>query len=271
MKRRGTAVRRLPAVKPTLEECLAQIGEVGYVVVSDVAPPGLFDELEAALAPLIAAQPQGRNDFEGFHTIRVSNLLAKGDVFQQVAANPDVLAVVEGVLGSHFQVSIIQAIQILPGENAQGLHTDDALYPLPHPHPPVVCNTMWAVDDFTEANGATRLVPGSHRWTDPLTRVRPGLETVAAEMPRGSVLVWLGNLIHEGGANATDRPRLGITMNYNQAWLRQQENQYLGIPRDVVEAFPRRLRELVGYEIHPPFIGNLEGRNPMKLYGWASD
>jgi len=246
-------------MKPDLVDCVAAIDEHGWVVVSDVAPPALFDELEATLAPLLAVNPTGRNDFEGFRTKRVNNLLAKGEVFQRVAGNDDVLSMVEAVLGAHIQVSIISAIQILPGEDAQGLHTDDGLFPLPKPHPPVVCNTMWAIDDFTDANGATRLIPGSHAHGD---WERP---TVPAEMPRGSVLVWLGNLVHEGGANTTDRPRLGITMNYNQAWLRQQENQYLGIPFDVVATFPPRLRRLVGYDLHPPFIGNVDGRNPIKL------
>ena len=246
-------------MKPDLVDCVAAIDEHGWVVVSDVAPSALFDELETTLAPLLAVNPTGRSDFEGFRTKRVNNLLAKGEVFQRVAGNDDVLSMVEAVLGAHIQVSIISAIQILPGEDAQGLHTDDGLFPLPKPHPPVVCNTMWAIDDFTDANGATRLIPGSHAHGD---WERP---TVPAEMPRGSVLVWLGNLVHEGGANTTDRPRLGITMNYNQAWLRQQENQYLGIPFDVVATFPPRLRRLVGYDLHPPFIGNVDGRNPIKL------
>lgn len=245
-------------VKPTVDEAVAAIDEDGYVVLSDVAPMSVFDDLAARLAELIADAPRGRNDFEGFETVRIGNLLAKGDVFQQVAENDEILAVVEQVLGPHFQVSIMQAIQILPGENAQGMHRDDGLYPLPDPHPPIVCNTMWAITDFTEANGATRLIPGSHKNED-----RP---VVAAEMPRGSVLVWLGNLRHEGGANTTDEPRFGITMNYNQGWLRQQENQYLGIPFDMVATFSDRLKRLVGYDLHPPFIGNVDGRNPMKLF-----
>lgn len=254
-------------MKPTLDEALAAIAEHGYVVLSDVAPMALFDEVEAALRPLLDSGPMGRTDFEGERTKRVNALLGKGEVFQRVACNEDVLELVEAVLGPDIQVSIIQAIQIFPGENAQGFHTDDALYPLPHPHPPVVFNTMWAIDDFTEANGATRLVPGSHMWTDPLSRLGANDEVVAAEMPRGSVLAWLGNLVHEGGPNTADAPRLGVTMNYNQAWIRQQENQYLAIPPEVVRTFPERLQRLAGWDIHPPFIGNVDGRNPIKLLG----
>lgn len=251
-------------MQPDVETAAGAVRERGWVVLEDVAPLSLFDRLAEALDPLLASCPTGRNPFEGRTTKRVNNLLAKGAVFQEVAANPGVLDLVEAVLGPHFQISIISAIQILPGESAQDLHTDDGLYPLPWPHPPVVLNTMWAVDDFTEANGATVLVPGSHQWPDRAFGGRTP-QTVPATMARGSVLAWVGNLVHGGGANRTDRPRLGITMNYNQAWLRQQENQYLGVPMEVVQAFPERLQRLVGYDLHPPFIGNVDGRNPLKL------
>jgi len=251
-------------VKPSLPEAVAAIDQDGYVVLDDVAPPSLFDQIDAALEPLIAGAPPGRNDFEGHRTIRIYNLLAKGSPFPRVADNDDVLALCSEVLGPHFQVSIMLAIHIMAGETGQGLHRDDGLFPLPDPHAPVVFNTMWAVDDFTEANGATRLIPGSHRW-EPGRRPQPEDDVIAAEMPRGSVLAWVGNLWHEGGPNSTDRPRTGIAMNYNQAWLRQQENQYLGLPPEVVGGFSERLQRLVGWDIHPPFIGNVDGRNPIKL------
>lgn len=251
-------------MKPSLDEAVAAIDDQGWVVLSDVAPMGLFDKLQARLDDLLADNPTGRNDFEGLKTQRVHNLLAKGDVFQHVAANDQVLDVVEAVLGEHFQVSVIQAIHILPGETVQGWHRDDDLFPLPWPHPPVVLNTMWAITDFTAQNGATRLVSGSHRWDDHDKHLNEDVEVAAAEMPRGSVLAWLGNLAHEGGANRTDAPRTGITMNYNQAWLRQQENQYLSLPEDLVRSFPERVQRLVGWDVHPPFIGHAEGSNPLK-------
>ena len=250
-------------MQPALDEAIGAVERDGYVVLHDVAPIGVFDAAEAAVDRLAADAPTGRNDFEGHHTVRLYNLLAKDPVFASIADNDDVVAVCQGVLGPHIQVSIILAIRILPGETAQGLHRDDGLFPLPDPHPPVVFNTMWAVDDFTAANGGTRLIPGSHRWP-PGRRPGPGDRAVVAEMPRGSVLAWVGNLWHEGGANTSDRPRLGIAMNYNQAWLRQQENQYLGIPADLVAGFSERLQRLVGWDIHPPFIGNVDGRNPLR-------
>ena len=250
---------------PALDRCVEAIERDGYIVLSDVASPAFWGALRRALDPLLADCPTGRNEFEGFRTRRVNNLLAKGDVFAELACNPGVLALVEAVIGVHAQVSIISAIEILPGESAQMLHTDDGLYPLPWPHPPVVLNTMWAVDDFTADNGATLLIPGSHRWTAAQRSSADPAQALPAEMPAGSVLAWVGNLTHGGGANTTARSRLGITMNYNQAWLRQQENQYLGVPAATVARFPERLQRLVGYDIHPPFIGNVDGRNPIKL------
>ena len=250
---------------PGPTEAALAIRSDGWVVLSGVGSPGLWDRLEATLAPLLDACPTGRNPFEGHRTKRVNNLLAKGEVFTEVAADGEILELVEMVLGPHFQVSIISAIQILPGEAAQPLHTDDGLYPLPWPHPPVVLNTMWAVDPFTAHNGATRLVPGSHAWPDKPTFGDSTPDTIPAVMDRGCVLAWVGNLTHGGGANTSAAPRLGITMNYNQAWLRQQENQYLGVPAEVAAGFPERLQRLIGYDLHPPFIGNVDGRNPIKL------
>ena len=252
------------AVRPSLDEALRRIDDQGWVVLEDVAPIALFDDLARALAPLLEATPTGRNSFEGHRTRRVYNLLSHGRVFERVAENESILSVSGGVLGAHFQLSISSAAEILPGENDQDLHTDDALFPLPRPHPPVVLNTMWAVTEFTFANGATRLVPGSHHWTHSRPP-RAGDPVIAAEMPRGSVLVWVGNLWHGGGANTTASARLGVTTNYNQGWLRQQENQYLAIPRETVLGFSERLQRLVGYDVHPPFTGNVEGRNPIRL------
>jgi ectoine hydroxylase-related dioxygenase (phytanoyl-CoA dioxygenase family) len=127
-----------------------------------------------------------------------------------------------------------------------------------------VINSMWALDDFTEANGATRLVPGSHRW-EPDRQPDPATETVAAEMPAGSVMLYLGNLWHGGGANRTDQPRLGVILEYVVSWLRPQENHCLAVPRDVAATLSPRLQELLGYNIHPPFLGYVDGHHPRKV------
>ena len=177
--------------------------------------------------------------------MRIYNLLAHGPNFQRIPVHPSVLPVVEGVLDPGLLVSSLSSIAIGPGETAQPVHADDQIMPLPKPHPATVCNTMWALTDFTEANGATRLVPGSHR-ADHSPDLRAEYETVPAEMRRGSVLVWHGSLWHGGGANSTGHRRVGIAMNYCAGYIRQQENQQLGLPLAMVGTFPSRLQDLAG-------------------------
>ncbi|OWY60688.1 hypothetical protein B7486_67850 [cyanobacterium TDX16] len=148
-----------------------------------------------------------------------------------------------------------------PGEQAQPIHADDQLIPLAKPHAPTVCNTMWALTDFTEENGATRLVPRSH-LLDHSPRYGGDYDTVPAEMSRGSVLVWHGSLWHGGGANRSSARRVGIAMNYCAGFIRQQENQQLGIPLEVARTFSPRLRELCGFGIYSGLIGHIDKRSP---------
>ena len=178
--------------------------------------------------------------------------------------HPNVLPIVEGVLDAGCLVSSLSSIAIGPEERAQPIHADDTLIPLAKPHEPVVCNSMWALTDFTEANGATRIVPGSH-LRDRSPTYRQHYDSVPAEMPRGSVLVWHGSLWHGGGANRTDDRRVGIAMNYCAGYIRQQENQQLGIPTNTVRRFPPRLRELVGYGVYKGLIGHIDKQSPNEL------
>jgi len=167
-------------------------------------------------------------------------------------------------------VSSLSSISIMPGETAQPIHADDQLIPIPKPHPPVVCNTMWALTDFTEENGATRIVPGSHLW-DHNPDYFGTYDTIAAEMPKGSVLIWHGSLWHGGGANRSDSRRVGIAMNYCAGYIRQQENQQLGIPRAIAKGFEPRLRELVGYGVYNALIGHIDKKNPVFLLDTEAD
>jgi ectoine hydroxylase-related dioxygenase (phytanoyl-CoA dioxygenase family) len=181
-----------------------------------------------------------------------------------------VLPVVEGVLDRGCLVSSLSSISIGPDETPQPIHSDDQLIPLDKPHRPVVCNTMWALTDFTEANGATRLVPGSHLADhDPV--IGQHYDSIAAEMRAGSVLVWHGSLWHGGGANRTDQRRVGVAMNYCAGFIRQQENQQLGIPRETVATFDRRLQRLVGYGIYNGLLGHIDKRDPIELLGERND
>jgi len=239
---------------------LAQLQAQGHVVLRGLLGRDDLREVEAAIRPFLEETPHGRNDFEGEKTRRVYNLVAKTPVVHPLIEHSAVLDLVGNHLGPPgFQLSIAQAIEILPGETAQQLHTDDLPFPIPKPHQPVVLNTMWAITEFTRANGATRLVPGSETATTP----PPEEGCVFAELEPGSVLVWDGSLWHGGGANTTDTPRLGITINYNANWLRQQENQYLAIPRETLDAMPESLKRILGYDLCG-VLGAVNGRHPLK-------
>jgi ectoine hydroxylase-related dioxygenase (phytanoyl-CoA dioxygenase family) len=252
-----------------LTRVLDDLDRDGYAVVEGILPHGEAARVRSGLREVLDRTPTGRNDFEGFSTRRIYALFAKTRAFDALAVHPLLLAVLDRVLGTSYQLSAPTGIEIGPGEKAQFLHTDDGIYPLPRPHPQVVLNTMWALDDFTEANGATRVVPGSHIWVDRLP-VDPD-ETVTVTMPAGSVLFILGTLWHGGGANTTDRPRLGVLLEYAAGWLRQQENHVLAVPREVVRTVDPRLQELLGYGIHPPFVGYVDGRHPRRVLEEAVD
>jgi ectoine hydroxylase-related dioxygenase (phytanoyl-CoA dioxygenase family) len=242
-----------------------RIAEQGWTVIEDAIAPDLVDELSEALDRLeaeLGAVPAD-NSFEGRSTVRIYNLLVHGEVFTRVPVHANVLPVVEGVLDPGCLLSSLSSIAIGADETAQPIHADDQLIPIPKPHPPVVCNTMWALTEFTEANGATRLVPGTHLGPSP-DYGRP-YDTIAAEMARGSVLVWPGSLWHGGGANTTPRRRVGLACNYCAGYIRQQENQQLGIPREVAAGFPERLQRLCGYGIYSGLIGHIDKRDPIEL------
>lgn len=240
-----------------------RIARDGYTILEHVIEPELIDAIAADLERLEneLAIETAKNLFEGFRTKRVYNLLAHGSVWERIPAHDAVLPLVERVLDVGCLVSSLSSIRILPDERAQPVHADDQVMPLAKPHVATVCNTMWAITDFTDANGATRLVAGSHLADHSPSPLAPH-DTIPAEMPRGSVLVWHGSLWHGGGANRTDRPRIGIAMNYCAGWLRQQENQQLGLPLETVRRFPKRLRELVGYGVYHGLIGHVVGRTP---------
>ena len=253
----------LAAPDPTSEH-LARIARDGYTIVEDAIAPELASRLLAAIDALHAeleVEPAA-NIFEGLHTLRVYNLLARGTVFEEVPVHDRVLPIIEGVLDRGCLVSSLSSITILGGEEAQPIHADDQLIPLPKPHVPLVCNSMWALTDFTEENGATRLVPGTH-LKDRSPDFGEPHETIGAVMRKGSVLVWNGGLWHGGGANRTSERRVGLAMNYCAGWMRQQENQQLGIPQAVAKGFSARLRKLVGYGLYKRLLGHIDKCDPV--------
>jgi hypothetical protein len=251
---------------PHLEDHLTRIAQDGYTILPDAIEPELVQEIDEALLKLehdLRTVPAD-NLFEGARTLRVYNLLVHGATFEKIPVHPNVLPVVEAVLDPGLLISSLSSIAIGPDEQAQPIHADDQLIPLTRPHVPIICNTMWAITDFTEENGATRLIPGSHLRDEPPNPLEH-YETIPAEMRKGSVLVWVGSLWHGGGANHTDTRRVGIAMNYCAGWIRQQENQQLGIPQEIARGFSPRLRKMVGYGIYRGLLGHIDKCSPVDL------
>ena len=233
----------------------------GFVVLERALEPADRDALVDALAPYESVRP-----LDGQRRQRTVGLAGKGDAFLHLAEHPRVIALLDRVLMPNYLLSTLQALRVLPGEPRRPWHTDDALYFVPRPHAlPLAVGVIWAIDDFTEDNGAPELVPGSHRWglEHPDTRDH---DVYVAAVPAGSAIVFDAALWHRGGANRTARTRLGITPQYCQPWLRPQESQLLIVPPDAAHACSERVRALLGYSVHPPFIGQVDGAPPLRLH-----
>jgi ectoine hydroxylase-related dioxygenase (phytanoyl-CoA dioxygenase family) len=265
---------------------VASIRDAGFVVIPDLIPPGDLAELRGALAPALDAELYGRNDFEGHRTQRVYSLVAQAPVFAALVEHPLVLALCDAFLEPNYLLTASQAIRILPGETPQPFHTDDSFYRIARPREAVSLSFIFAVDPFSVENGATQVVPGTHRWADAdverlLAEIdfatvpeddriprpkdaRPGWlrgELVDVVMPAGAAIAFLGTLVHRGGENRSDRPRLALSNQYCQPWARQQENYCLSVPR----ALSPRVQALLGYSVHPPFMGHANGLHPRRV------
>ena len=250
----------------TIDAHAERIARDGFSIIERAIEPDLVDALVGdleRLERLYDVQP-AHNSFEGERTVRIYNLLALGELYERIPVHANVLPVVERVLDPGCLISSLSSISICPAERAQPIHADDQLIPLAKPHAPTVCNTMWALTDFTEENGATRVVPGSH-LADHSPDYGREYDSIPAEMAKGSVLVWHGSLWHGGGANRTDERRVGIAMNYCAGFIRQQENQQLGVPREIAAHFSPRLRELCGYGVYNGLIGHINKHSPVEM------
>ena len=246
-----------------LADHVERLDRDGYTIVHDAFDATLAQALDDDIDRLERdlGVGFGGNGFEGRATTRVYNLLALGPLYAQIPVHPVVLPLMHHLLGSGCLVSSLSSITIHPGEIAQPIHADDQVIPIPKPHKAVTANSMWAITDFTEANGATRIIPGSH-LADHSPEYGRHYDSICAEMSAGSILVWDGGLWHGGGANTTDRRRRGIAMNYCAGYIRQQENQQLGIPLDMVRQFEPALQELCGFGVYKGLIGHIDRRSP---------
>lgn len=249
------------SVDPAVAEAdLAAMRRDGYVILPDLLTVDELAEIREAVVPLLNLH--GRNGFEGHTTQRVYSVLNKTRACDRIADHPRVLALLDRLFLPNYLLSMLQVINILPGEQAQMLHTDDGFYPIPRPRAGLGAATIWAIDDFTSDNGSTDVIAGSHLWGD---RVPQDVEREPVVMKAGSCVFFPGTLWHGGGANRSDAGRLALTAQYCEPWLRPQEAFTLSMTRDTVRAVSEDVRRMLGYSIHPPFIGQVDGMHPKRL------
>lgn len=257
-------------------QLLDELDERGFVILPNLISPAEVAALNEALHPYLDLGYDGRNDFEGQRTQRVYSLVGRGAVFERSVEHPQILALCDALLKPGYLLTASQAICIHPGETPQPIHFDDEFYTIPRPRPAVSYSTIWTLDDFTTENGSTQIVEGSHRWSD-ADLAASGIRNIAldgtdrstvtptsVEMTAGSVMFFSGTLLHRGGANRSQATRRAMSHQYCEPWARQQENFTVSVPRERAREMSPRIRELLGYSIHPPFMGQLAGRHPEK-------
>lgn len=242
-------------------DVVAALMRDGGAIVTDQAPNDTTDQILRDLcAPFDEQGHLFENDFNGYRTRRLGGVLGLSRASADLIAHPRVLEVADAVLKRHcsnYRIGSTTAIEILPGENNQVLHRDDGFYPMRLPGVEFQISAMWALHDFSAENGATRVVPGSHGLRDSDNVEENDIEQAA--MPRGSVLFYLGSTLHGGGANTTKAPRTGLINTYSLGWLRQEENQYLTVPREIADSYPDHVRRLMGYQAHGRYLGVYPG------------
>ena len=243
----------------------------GCCVIDAVLEADQHAKLKQDLDAHLDAIPDCQGDFYGYATKRLGLLFNKSDIFHSMALQSSILAVMDHFLlpsCSQYQINLTQAISIGPDEPRQIMHQDDPMFPFLHPGTEIMLNCMWAIDDFTETNGSTVLVPGSHTWPrqeslNLALNDLPADQIALGTMKAGSVLIYLGSLFHCGGRNETQERRCGAVISYSLGWLRQAENAYLGYSLADLQLMPANLQELIGYFVHKPNLGSINGRHPL--------
>ena len=242
----------LPAGAPAAD-ILAALDRDGALILDDALSPAEVAALVAELRPYVEATGPGRDAFSGDRTTRTGALVARSPLTRCAVMDARIHALCDRVLAPNchrYQLHLTQVIRIMPGQAAQPIHRDRWAWGRQMPGVEPQLNTIWALTDFTAANGATQVVPGSQTWPD--GRVPEPAEIVRAEMRRGSVLVYTGTVLHGGGANVRDPDdtsgdRWGLNITYALGWLRQEENQYLSCPPHIARTLQPGLQALLGY------------------------
>jgi ectoine hydroxylase-related dioxygenase (phytanoyl-CoA dioxygenase family) len=260
------SITHLPATA-SAAEIHAVLDRDAALVIDDLADVDLIDRINTEMAPFIAATPPGSDDFSGRNTRRTGALIARSPASHQLIQHPTILDVTGRLLhrAQSFQLHLTQVISIGPGSPGQSIHRDQwafDFFAFPSDYD-VQCNTIWALTDFTETNGATRVIPASQHLPDSFEHTVD--ETVPAEMTKGSCLLYTGKVYHGGGANTSDETRLGLNITYDVGWLRQEENQYLSVPREVAQTLPDELLRLMGYRTGAYALGYIDDvRDPIE-------
>ena len=255
---------------------LARLDEDGFTLIDDFMSDDQLTRFREGLKPYLGSY-RGRNPFEGLATERVYTLVGRGKVYEEIASDHRLLAILDSLLAPNYLLSADHAICIYPGEVTQALHFDDGFYPFPRPRPAISISVIGAIDAFSPENDGTVLYRGSHKWSS--ERIQAVREAVARgdtsveaasrlqlAMPAGAICAFQGTLLHGGGANRTAAPRLAFTNHYCEPWARPQENFFLGVPKEKVRDMSREMQILLGYELLPPskIMGQVSGHHPIK-------
>lgn len=244
----------------------------GCIVIEGLIAPDIFKNIQTSLKGILSATPDCSGDFYGYKTKRISGLVEKLPDGNDLIAHPTILSVMDHFLlptCTDYHLNLTQAISIGPGEPAQIIHRDDAMFPYKVDKGEKMMNCMWAVDDFTIENGATQLIPGSHLWNSDRNALQE--EIAYGVMKAGSVLIYLGSLLHSGGANCTSHYRTGIVYSYALGWLKQAENQFLATSRETASQLSDTMQKLLGYFVHKPNLGCVNGLDPKYILNDTSE
>jgi hypothetical protein len=234
----------------SVAEILNVLDDDAAVIIENVISIDTVETLKGELVPYLSKEVFGRDEFTGFSTKRIGALIARSNTCRDLALNPLVINVAKQYLepfADGYQLHFTSAVSIGPSETKQVLHRDRGIWGgyLPRKIEPLM-STIWAVTEFTRDNGATQIVPGSHKWEK--ERKPDDAEIAYAEMNPGSVLLYTGTVLHGGGANKTaSEIRTGVFLHYALNWLRQEENQYLSCPPEIAKELSPELRSLIGY------------------------
>jgi len=271
------------SIDTPIERILEILDEDAGLIIDNFLSDQDLESIKNDLKPYLNVTRNGQDEFTGFETKRVGALMARSKTCQDLALDPLINQMADSFLGPHcesYQLHFTSAIQIGPGESSQILHRDRGVWGGYIPRKiETQFSTVWAINDFTKENGATQVVPGSHKWhkdREPLPE-----EIAYAEMKAGSVFIYTGSVLHGGGTNVTEQPRLGVFLHYAPSWLRQEENQYLSCPPEVAKDFSPELRSLIGYSKGGYVLGfftdpedkegRLESVSPEKIFGESKD